>query len=70
MANTTDGNLLQSQPTNDKETIMSDKQQILIEAGATRERRKDRHGETKSGWWLDGVYLGSSDAAAVEALRG
>ena len=49
---------------------MSDKQQILIEAGATKERREDRSGDTKSGWWLDGVYLGSSDSAAVEALRG
>ncbi len=49
---------------------MSKARQILIEAGATKERREDRHGETKSGWWLDGVFLGSSDAAAVEAIRG
>lgn len=33
----------------------------LREMGAVRERREDRHGETKSGWWLDGIYLGPTN---------
>lgn len=40
----------------------------LAEAGAVKEKREDRHGDTKSGWWLDGVYLGSDTRSAIEAI--
>lgn len=42
----------------------------LIEAGAVRQKAENSHGETLSGWWLDGVYLGKSVTDAIEALRG
>jgi hypothetical protein len=42
----------------------------LKAVGAEFARRENAHGETKSGWWLDGVYLGKDAASAIEALRG
>ncbi len=30
----------------------------LEELGAVREKREDRFSDTKTGWWLDGVFLG------------
>jgi len=42
----------------------------LIEYGCDYSRREDRHGETKSGYWLDGVYLGKTTKQATEAIRG
>ena len=42
----------------------------LVEAGAVRQRAENRHGETLTGWWLDGVYLGKTATDAIEALRG
>lgn len=38
--------------------------------GAEFLRRDDSHGETKRGWWLDGVYLGRDMQTALEAIRG
>lgn len=29
----------------------------LIEIGATHEKKKTEQGETKSGWWMDTVFL-------------
>lgn len=43
---------------------------ILIEAGAKLERREDSHGETKSGWWIDGVFLSKNAVDAVAFLQG
>ena len=38
---------------------MTDEQAIekLIEKGATHEKKEDAHGDTKSGWWMDTVFL-------------
>jgi hypothetical protein len=30
----------------------------LEAAGAIRAKMEDRHGDTRSGWWMDGVFLG------------
>lgn len=40
----------------------------LIEAGAVKEKAQDRHGDTKTGWWLDGVFLGRDAKTAWEGL--
>lgn len=40
----------------------------LVELGAKNERREDRHGETKRGWWLDGVWLAPANDPQ-QALR-
>jgi hypothetical protein len=45
-------------------------EQSLREAGAAYERREDRHGYTRSGWWLDEVYLGKSIREALAAIQG
>lgn len=45
-------------------------QKNLITAGAVFATREDRHGTTLSGWWMDGVYLGSTARLAWEALAG
>jgi len=42
----------------------------LRDRGAEFSRRENRHGETRSGWWLDGVYLGKTTRDAVERLNG
>lgn len=42
----------------------------LAEMGAKLEKREDQNGETKSGWWLDGVYLAKSAQDALRATRG
>jgi hypothetical protein len=59
---------------NAKETDMSkiEATAILTEAGATNERREDSHGETKSGWWMDGVWLAPSSRPqdAIKVLKG
>jgi hypothetical protein len=42
---------------------------LVEEYGATLEKREDKWGETKSGWWMDGVWLaGPHDPD--DALRG
>lgn len=42
----------------------------LMALGAVQEIREDAHGETRGGWWLDGVWLapGSECGAALEAI--
>lgn len=42
----------------------------LLAAGATLERKETTAGETKTGWWMDGVYLGKDPHTALESLRG
>ena len=46
--------------------------QTLIEMGAKNERREDSEGKTKSGWWLDGVWLAPSNRPmdAIRCLKG
>ena len=46
--------------------------QRLNEAGAKLEKREDSHGVTRSGWWMDDVWLAPTNQpkAALEALRG
>jgi hypothetical protein len=45
---------------------------LLTADGATLEKREDAHGVTRSGWWMDDVWLApvSQPKAALEALRG
>jgi len=40
----------------------------LIEYGAKLEKKEDRSGQTRSGWWLDDSYLGKTEKQAWEAL--
>lgn len=44
----------------------------LEEAGAYLARQEDRHGDTKSGWWVDDVWIGptADPEAALRNLRG
>lgn len=42
----------------------------LTEYCAVYEKREDKNGETKTGWWLDGVYLGKTTKDASEAIKG
>ena len=46
--------------------------ETLAELGARREIREDRHGETRSGWWLDGVWLAPCNKPkdALRAVNG
>jgi len=42
----------------------------LLEYGCVFEKREDNHGVTKSGYWLDGVFLGATPKQATEAIKG
>ena len=42
----------------------------LRDRGAEYSKRETRTGETRSGWWLDGVYLGKTTRDAMEAING
>lgn len=42
----------------------------LIERGATNEKKEDQHGETKTGWWMDTVFLAKNPIDALAALKG
>jgi hypothetical protein len=44
----------------------------LREVGAVLEKKEDRHGETKSGWWMDDVWLAPTNqpVQALAVLRG
>lgn len=44
--------------------------QELVAAGAKLERKEDREGRTRSGWWLDDVFLGKTAREALSGLRG
>ena len=40
----------------------------LIEMGARNERKEDSEGKTRSGWWMDEVFLAPSNRP-VDAMR-
>jgi len=44
----------------------------LIEMGATHEEKEDHFGDTKSGWWMDTVWLApySRPQDALQAIEG
>jgi hypothetical protein len=44
----------------------------LATIGAVCERNEDHHGDTRTGWWLDGVWLAPTNdpRAALAAIRG
>lgn len=44
----------------------------LIEMGATHEKKEDHFGDTKSGWWMDTVWLApySKPQDALQAIEG
>lgn len=44
----------------------------LIEIGATHEKKEDLLDDTKSGWWLDTVFLApySDPKSALAAIEG
>lgn len=44
----------------------------LIESGATHEKKETEQGETKSGWWMDTVWLApyKMPQLALQKLRG
>jgi hypothetical protein len=42
----------------------------LLAAGCVREKREDREGITRTGWWQDGCWLGTTAEYALEALKG
>lgn len=45
-------------------------EQALKEYGCVLEKREDSFGDTKSGWWLDTVFIGSASDAYEEVLTG
>lgn len=55
-----------------RNTERHDAVQALVDAGALREKKEDRSGDTKSGWWMDDVYLATADdpVLALQVLNG
>jgi len=45
-------------------------QKEIEEAGAEYSKQEDQFGDTKSGWWMDGVYLGKTVKDAIESIQG
>lgn len=43
---------------------------LLLEAGAQNAKKEDRFGDTRSGWWLDDVFLGKDPQHALQILKG
>jgi len=56
----------------DKTMTNSEAHDMLIEMEATHERKEDASGDTKSGWWMDTVWLApySQPRAALAAIEG
>ena len=54
----------------EKRIVERMRRQELEKRGASREKREDRHGDTKTGWWLDGVYLGRTTEESIRAMNG
>lgn len=42
----------------------------MVERGYKNEKKEDRHGETKAGWWSDDVFLGKGAADALNNANG
>ena len=55
-----------------RQMVMSMQVEELLEMGAYYGTQEDRSGKTKSGWWMDDVWLAPKDdpKAALEAIRG
>lgn len=51
-------------------TTTEEQKNELAEIGATYEKAEDIHGTTRTGWWLDGVYLGKDSKQALAAIKG
>lgn len=43
---------------------------LLVESGATNEKKEDAEGITKSGWWQDTVFLSRDPREAWDLLNG
>ncbi len=43
---------------------------LVRAAGGVHEKKEDRFGDTRTGWWIDDVFLGTNAQAALEAIRG
>ena len=59
-------------PTRGNEMSISEAMAKLIEAGAAYETKEDEHGDTRSGWWMDTVWLAqySKPQDALQAIEG
>lgn len=42
----------------------------LLEAGCKNEKKEDRQGDTRSGWWQDDVFLAKDPILALQILKG
>lgn len=42
----------------------------LIERGAVNEKKEDRFGDTRSGWWIDDTFLGRDPIDALNVILG
>ena len=47
---------------------LDDTFKTLVELGARTERREDSEGKTRTGWWMDGVWLAPANRP-MDALR-
>lgn len=59
-----------SEALNEKTTATHRALALLRDSGATLAKQEDRSGDTKSGWWLDGVYLGKDAKTAATSITG
>jgi hypothetical protein len=61
-----------TKPTKRKGKTMKTDERIteLKDAGAWYGKAEDRDGRTRTGWWMDGVYLGKTERDALEAIHG
>lgn len=60
--------------THERDETMSKKEATdrLIDLGATHEKKEDNFGDTKSGWWMDTVWLApyGKPQDALQAIEG
>ena len=54
----------------EEETQANLAERRLIQAGAVNKTKEDGFGDTKSGWWMDTVFLGDDARVAWSALQG
>lgn len=55
-----------------KEKAKEKYRQELVERGAKLEKKEDRFNETKSGWWMDDIWLAPANnpKEALAVLKG
>jgi hypothetical protein len=41
----------------------------LREMGAELSKQEDRYGETKTGWWLDGIWIDNDPIRALMSIK-